>query len=88
MPFYTKVINNDVAKALRIMKKKIKEDGLLKDLAKRAFFQTKSQKRRIKKKEAVRRLKRERLIALEFERTGRLPTPAKKKSRKSNKTSS
>ena len=52
------VINNDVSKALRKLKKKISEDGLLQELRKREYYESKGTKRRLEKKAAFRRYKR------------------------------
>lgn len=52
------VHNNDVNKALRKLKKKIAEDGLLQDLRKREYYQSKGTKRRLDKEAAIRRYKR------------------------------
>ena len=55
------VKNNDVSKALRKLKKKIVEDGILQDLRKREFFESKGTKRRKAKEAAIRRFKKLRL---------------------------
>jgi small subunit ribosomal protein S21 len=54
------VHNNDVNKALRKLKKKISEDGILQDLRKREYFESKGTKRRKAKEAAIRRYKRQR----------------------------
>lgn len=51
-----KVYNNNVDKALKIFKKKILNDGLLKELRARGSYEKPSVKRRRKRKEARRRL--------------------------------
>ena len=51
------VINNDVTKALRKLKKKIADDGMLQELRKREFFESKGTKKRLAKKAATRRYK-------------------------------
>ena len=56
MSILVKVRNNDVGKAITILKRKINDEGVLRDLRKHEFHQTKSQKRRVKHKEAVKRL--------------------------------
>ena len=55
------VRNNDVNKALRKFKKKVAEDGILQDLRKREFFESKGTKRRKEKEAAIRRYKKKRL---------------------------
>jgi len=47
------VKNNDVNGALRILKKKIQREGLLKDLSDREYYTKKSVKRRLKHKAAI-----------------------------------
>lgn len=54
------VHNNDVSKALRKFKKKIAEDGILQELRKREFYESKGTKRRKEKEAAIRRFKRQR----------------------------
>lgn len=51
-----KVHNNDVDKALRIFKKKVLNDGLLKEIRARGAYEKPSVKRRRERKEARRRL--------------------------------
>jgi small subunit ribosomal protein S21 len=55
------VHNNDINKALRKFKKKVAEDGILQDLRKREFFESKGTKRRKEKEAAIRRYKRQRI---------------------------
>jgi small subunit ribosomal protein S21 len=50
-----KVIDNDVERALRILKKKIQNDGLFKRLKLKKHFEKPCQYRRRKMREAVRR---------------------------------
>lgn len=54
------VRNNDVNKALRKLKKKIAEDGILQDLRNREYFESKGTKRRKAKEAAIRRYKKQR----------------------------
>lgn len=54
------VHNNDVNKALRKFKKKIAEDGILQELRKREYYESKGTKRRKEKEAAIRRFKRQR----------------------------
>lgn len=51
-----KVHNNNIDKALRIFKKKILNDGLIKEIRARGSYEKPSVKRRRKRKEARRRL--------------------------------
>ena len=51
-----KVYNNNVDKALKIFKKKVLNDGLLKEIRARGAYEKPSAKRRRKRKEARRRL--------------------------------
>tara|TARA_Y100001970_G_C13945568_1_gene705469 strand:- start:95 stop:340 length:246 start_codon:yes stop_codon:yes gene_type:complete len=55
---YVTVINNDVTKAMRRFKKKVAEDGLLQELRKREYFESRGTKKRLAKKAAERRFKR------------------------------
>lgn len=52
------VHNNDIGKAMRKLKKKIAEDGILQDLRNREYFQSKGTKRRLAKLAAIRRYKK------------------------------
>jgi|TARA_B100000925_G_C21949187_1_gene448133 small subunit ribosomal protein S21 len=54
------VKNNDVNRALRKLKKKIAEDGLMQDLRRREFFESKGTKKRKAKEAAIRRYKKQR----------------------------
>jgi small subunit ribosomal protein S21 len=54
------VHNNDLNKALRKFKKKVAEDGILQDLRKREYYESKGTKRRKEKEAAIRRYKRQR----------------------------
>ena len=55
------VRNNDIGKALRKFKKKVAEDGILQDLRKREFYESKGTRRRLEKQAAIRRYKKKRL---------------------------
>ncbi len=55
---YVTVINNDVTKAMCRFKKKVAEDGLLQELRKREYFESRGTKKRLAKKAAERRFKR------------------------------
>jgi small subunit ribosomal protein S21 len=52
------VHNNDISRAMRKLKKKLLEDGIMQDLRDREFFQTKGTKKRIAKMAAIRRYKK------------------------------
>jgi ribosomal protein S21 len=54
------VHNNDLGKALRKFKKKIADDGILQDIRKKEFYQSKGTKRRIAKLAAIRRYEKNR----------------------------
>jgi ribosomal protein S21 len=54
------VHNNDLGKALRKLKKKIADDGLMQELRQREFYQSKGAKRRLAKLAAIRRYQKNR----------------------------
>jgi small subunit ribosomal protein S21 len=59
------VRNNNVDKALRVLKKKLQKDGLFRELRIKQFYEKPSEKRLRKKKESLRRIaKDKRLRAL------------------------
>ena len=63
MSGYTiEVRNNNVEKALRVFKKKLLKDGVMKELRDRQYYQKPSFKKREKKKESVRRHKKDQKI--------------------------
>lgn len=49
------VYNNDISKALRKLKKKIADDGIMQDIRAKEYFESKSVKRRKAKEAAIRR---------------------------------
>ena len=53
------VRNNNVEKALRVLKKKLIKSGQMKELKERQYYQKPSFKKREKKKEGIRRYKKE-----------------------------
>ena len=55
---YVKVRNNDVSKAYRILSRKLNNEGIFKKLKEKKYHMTKGEKRRIKHKEAVARLRK------------------------------
>jgi ribosomal protein S21 len=52
------VHNNDLAKALRKLKKKIADDGIMQDIKNKEYFESKSVRRRKAKEAAIRRYKK------------------------------
>jgi small subunit ribosomal protein S21 len=52
------VRDNDVSKALRVLKKKLLADGFFQELRERTFYESKGTKRRHEKEAAIRRSKR------------------------------
>lgn len=61
------VKNNNVEKALRTLKRKIKKSGLLIDLKERQYYQKPSEKKRLAKKRGIARMlkdKRERELKM------------------------
>ena len=56
------VRNNNVEKALRVLKKKLNKDGQMKELKQRQYYQKPSEIKREKKKEGIRRFKKEQKI--------------------------
>jgi small subunit ribosomal protein S21 len=55
------VRNNDVSRAIRKLKKKIAEDGILQELRQREYYESKGTKRRKAKEAAIRRYKKQRV---------------------------
>jgi len=63
MSGYTiEVRNNNVEKALRVLKKKLLKDGVMKELRDRQYYSKPSWKKREKKKENIRRYKKDQKI--------------------------
>ena len=60
--YIIEVRNNNVEKALRVLKKKLLKDGVMKELRDRQYYQKPSFKKREKKKESVRRHKKDQKI--------------------------
>jgi ribosomal protein S21 len=52
------VHNNDLGRAMRKLKKKIADDGILQDLRKKEYFESKGTRRRLDKLAAIRRYKK------------------------------
>lgn len=61
------VRNNDIDKAIKIFKKKVLQEGLLKELKAREAYEKPSVKRRRERAEAVRRNKKELALRLKNE---------------------
>tara|TARA_B100001057_G_scaffold271052_2_gene271257 strand:- start:3722 stop:3919 length:198 start_codon:yes stop_codon:yes gene_type:complete len=57
------VRNNNVEKALRLMKRKMKKNGMMQELKDRAYYQKPSEKKREAKKRGIARRKKEQRIA-------------------------
>ena len=53
------VRNGNVDQAIRVLKKKLQQDGLFNELREREFFTSRSERRRRAKAAAIRRQKRE-----------------------------
>ena len=51
--------NNNVEKALRVLKRKIKKNGLMQELKERQYYQKPSEKKRLAKKRGIARVKKE-----------------------------
>ena len=62
MAITIEVRNNNVEKALRVLKKKLNKDGQMKELKVRHSYQKPSEIKREKKKEGIRRFKKEQKI--------------------------
>ena len=62
MTITVEVRNNNVEKALRVLKKKLQKDGLMKELRMRQHFEKPSLKRQRKHKENIRRCKKEQIL--------------------------
>ena len=53
------VRNNNVEKAMRILKKKLLRDGLMKQMKERQYYSKPSEVKREAKKQSIRRIKKE-----------------------------
>ena len=53
------VRNNNVEKAMRVLKKKLLKDGLMKEMKERQYFSKHSEIKREAKKQSIRRIKKE-----------------------------
>ena len=59
MTIEVQVRNNNVEKAIRVLKKKIQKDGLMRELRQRQTFEKPTLKRQRKHKESLRRVAKE-----------------------------
>ena len=59
MGFTVEVRNNNVEKALRVLKKKLIKSGQMKEVREKQYYQKPSFKKREKKKENIRRYKKD-----------------------------
>ena len=53
------VRNNNIDQAIRVLKKKLQQEGLFNELRQREFYESKGTKKRREKNAAIRRYKRE-----------------------------
>ena len=53
------VYNNDIAKAYRILQKKLDNEGILRELKEREFFRSKGEKKRLERKRGIARYKKQ-----------------------------
>lgn len=53
-----KVFNGDVNKATKVLKRKLQEEGIFRDMKRRRFYEKPSVRKRRKEKEAQRRLRK------------------------------
>ena len=59
MTIEVQVRNNNVEKAIRILKKKIQKDGMMRELRQRQYYEKPTLKRQRKLKESLRRVAKE-----------------------------
>ena len=62
MTIEVEVRNNNVEKALRVLKKKLQKDGLFRELRMRQFYEKPSLKKQRKLKESLRRIAKEKRL--------------------------
>ena len=67
------VRNDNVDQAIRVLKKKLQQDGLFNELREREYYTSRSEKRRRSKAAAIRRQKRE-AVKRELEEDGHVQT--------------
>jgi len=63
-----KVRDNQVDKALRILKRKLQAEGIFREMRQREYYESPSEKRRREKNEATRRYQREQRKQAEADR--------------------
>lgn len=66
MSIVVRVRNNDVNTALKILKRKVNDEGILKDLKKHEYHLSKAQKKRLKHKEALKRFNKTKRLEEQF----------------------
>ena len=59
MTIEVQVRNNNIEKAIRVLKKKIQKDGLMRELRQRQYYEKPTLKRQRKLKESLRRVAKE-----------------------------
>jgi len=59
MTIEVQVRNNNVEKAIRVLKKKIQKDGMMRELRQRQYYEKPTLKRQRKHKESLRRVAKE-----------------------------
>ena len=59
MTIEVQVRNNNVEKAIRVLKKKIQKDGMMRELRQRQYYEKPTLKRQRKLKESLRRVSKE-----------------------------
>ena len=62
MTIEVQVRNNNVEKAIRVLKKKIQKDGMMRELRQRQYYEKPSLKRQRKLKESLRRVAKEKRL--------------------------
>ena len=67
------VRNGNVDQAIRVLKKKLQQDGLFNELREREYYMSRSEKRRRSKAAAIRRQQRE-AVKRELEEDGHVQT--------------
>lgn len=58
---------DDVETALKVFKRKVKKSNILIDIKEKQFFETRNEKRRVSKLQAIRRVKKVKMKELELE---------------------
>lgn len=58
------VRNNNVEKAMRVLKKKLLRDGLMKEMKERQYYSKPSEVKREAKKQSIRRIKKEQKLKI------------------------